>query len=74
MTDKFDYKKFEEELTHSLKNNKDLTGKNSPMTKLLKHFIEKSLDSEYEKFQETDSSPNNRKNGKNSKKVKSSYG
>jgi len=71
---KFDYDTFDLEMNQHIKDKKSLTGSGSPMTELMKHFLESNLNCEYEVFKENDNSPKNRRNGKTKKKVKTTYG
>ena len=71
---KFDYESFELEMNEHIKDKKSLTGPGSPMTDLMKHFLESNLNCEYEVFKEGDNSLANRRNGKTKKKIRTTYG
>jgi len=61
-------------MNEHIKDKKSLTGPGSPMTDLMKHFLENNLNCEYEVFKENDDSHKNRRNGKTKKMVRTTYG
>ena len=71
--DKFDYESFKKRAASRLKNGETLLGKDGVFTPLLKEFLEEALDGELDAHIEESVEPN-RKNGKTSKKVKTSLG
>lgn len=81
--EKFDYERFQQEAIQGLYEGKPLTGENGVFAPLLKHFLEKALEGEFNahmleekaKDQPHGGPPSkNRKNGKTSKQVKSLSG
>lgn len=70
---KFDYQSFEKQALEQLKKGVPLEGKDGILAPLLKQLLETSLDGELDAHLAQDNDPN-RRNGKNSKKVKTSYG
>jgi putative transposase len=71
----FDYKSFEEEALRALKSGKPLEGKEGILAPLIKRLVEASLEGELDAhLQYTRSQDSNRRNGKNSKKVKTGFG
>ena len=73
MKKKFDYESFEKQALDQLKKGVPLEGKDGILSPLLKQLLESSLEGELDAHLEQDNDPN-RRNGKNSKKVKTSYG
>lgn len=71
--EKFDYDKFEAEAIKQLYSGKPLVGKEGIFTPLIKRFIEASLEGEMLDFMEYNEG-DNRRNGKSSKKVRTSLG
>ena len=75
MTDQFDFDAFKQAAIKGLYEGKPLTGEGGLFAPLLKHFLESALDGEMDNhLQETRQTQHNRRNGKNSKTVKSSAG
>ena len=73
--DKFNFDKFEEEAIQNLKDGQGLLGKEGVLTPLLKRFLEKALEGELEHhLGEEERGKGNRRNGKSSKKLKTSSG
>ena len=71
----FDFSAFQAEAIKQLQSGAPITGKDGVMTPLLKMFLEKALDSELtHHLDESERKQGNRRNGKNSKKVKGSFG
>jgi putative transposase len=71
--EKFDYKSFEQEAIKALQNGKPLEGKNGVLAPLIKRLVEAGLNGEMTAhLGETD--VGNRRNGKTSKQVKTSFG
>ena len=71
----FNFDKFEEEAIEQLKDGQGLLGKEGVLTPLLKRFLEKALEGELaHHLGEEERSKGNRRNGKSSKKLKSSSG
>ena len=70
---KFDWKKFEEDAKLKLKKGVPLEGSEGILAPMLKRLLEISLDGELEGHIK-ESQEKNRKNGKNSKQVKTSFG
>lgn len=73
MKKKFDYESFEKQALEQLKKGVPLEGKDGILSPLLKQLLESSLEGELDAHLEQGNDPN-RRNGKNSKKVKTSYG
>ncbi|GAA4407136.1 hypothetical protein GCM10023187_27330 [Nibrella viscosa] len=77
MTDhnNFDFDAFKQAAIKGLYEGKPLTGENGLFAPLLKHFLESALEGEMDKhLSETRSTQQNRRNGKTTKRVKSSAG
>lgn len=75
MTDQFDFETFKQAAIKGLYEGKPLTGERGLFAPLLKHFLESALEGEMDNhLQETRQTEHNRRNGKNSKTVKSSAG
>lgn len=73
--DKFNFDKFEQEAIQNLKDGQGLLGKAGVLTPLLKRFLEKALEGELDHhLGEEERSKGNRRNGRSSKKVKTSSG
>jgi len=73
--DDFDFSAFQQKALEQLQSGAPLTGKDGVMTPLLKMFLEKALDAELSQhLGEAEKQKGNRRNGKSSKKVKSSFG
>ncbi len=71
--EKFDYELFEKQALECLKKGVPLEGKNGILVPLLKRLLETSLEGELEAHLKQEAH-SNRRNGKNSKKVRASYG
>lgn len=71
--EKFDYKKFEQEAIEGLRSGKRLEGSNGVLAPLLKRLLEAGLQGELNNHLAEDREPN-RRNGKMSKEVKTSFG
>lgn len=71
--EKFDYADFEREALQKLKIGSPLEGKDGILTPLIKRLVEASLEGELDAHLHTGEAPN-RRNGKNSKKVKTALG
>ena len=69
---KFDYEQFREEALEALKSGKKLEGSDGVLAPLLKDLLDASLEGEMDAHQA--STPGNRRNGKGSKRVRSSFG
>lgn len=75
MTDQFDYESFKQAAIKGLYEGKPLTGENGLFAPLLKHFLESALEGEMDNhLSQTRQIEQNRRNGKNTKTVKSSAG
>ena len=80
MTDQFDFDAFKQAAIKGLYEGKPLTGEQGLFAPLLKHFLESALEGErnaarmHNHLQETRQTQQNRRNGQNSKTVKSSAG
>lgn len=73
--EKFDFEAFKREAIEKLRNKEPLTGKNGVLQPLIKQIIEAALEAEIEgHLTEDERETGNRRNGKTSKKVKSSKG
>jgi transposase-like protein len=70
---KFSYQEFEEEALKQLRSGAPLEGKNGVLAPLIKRLVEASLDGELDAHISNDKKPN-RRNGKQSKKVKTGFG
>lgn len=71
--EKFNYKEFELAAIEGLRSGKKLEGKDGVLAPLLKRLLEAGLQGELESHLSNDESPN-RRNGKMSKEVKTSFG
>jgi len=71
--EEFDYKGFEEEALKKLKNGEALGGKHGVLAPMLKRLLEASLEGELDGHLQETKVPN-RRNGKNSKTVKTDFG
>lgn len=69
----FDWVSFEKEALEKLKNGKSLEGKDGILAPMIKRLVEKSLEGELEGHLK-ENSESNRRNGKTSKSVKTSFG
>jgi putative transposase len=69
----FDYKQFEEEALQQLRSGKRLEGVNGILAPLIKRLVEASLEGELDAHISNDKT-SNRRNGKQSKKVKTGFG
>lgn len=69
----FDYEEFKKNFATRFKESKSLLGKDGALTPLIKEFLEEALSGELEAHIEENDEPN-RKNGKVSKKLKTSLG
>ena len=69
----FDYEAFESEAMEAIKFGKPLTGKDGILTPLIKRILEAALEGEIEAHLFQSDTPN-RRNGKTTKTVQSSYG
>jgi putative transposase len=69
----FDYKQFEEEALHQLRSGKRLEGTDGILAPLIKRLVEASLEGELDAHI-NNSDVANRRNGKQSKKVKTGFG
>lgn len=72
--DTFDFAAFEQEAIEGLKSGKEVFGKDGLFTPLLKRFLEKSLDIEMNQHLSDKDSSGNKRNGKNTKTVRSTSG
>jgi transposase-like protein len=73
MTDQFDFEAFRQGAIKGLYEGKPLTGEQGLFAPLLKHFLESALEGEMDgHLQQTRQTEHNRRNGKTSKRVKSS--
>ena len=73
--EEFNFDKFEESAIQNLKDGQGLLGKEGILTPLLKRFLEKALEGELEHhLGDEERSKGNRRNGKSSKKLKTSSG
>ena len=73
--EEFNFDKFEEDAIQNLKDGQGLLGKEGVLTPLLKRFLEKALEGELEHhLDEEERGKGNRRNGKSSKKLKTSSG
>lgn len=70
---KFSYNEFEEEALKQLRSGAPLEGKDGVLAPLIKRLVEASLDGELDAHINADNKPN-RRNGKQSKKVKTGFG
>lgn len=72
----FDFKSFEESALLGLQNGQTLMGKDGIFTPLLKHFLEASLEAEFDEhlLSEGKGASSNRRNGLSKKRVKSGLG
>ncbi|CAH2559795.1 IS256 family transposase [Cardinium endosymbiont of Oedothorax gibbosus] len=69
-----DYKFLEENILCSIRLGKPLTGKSGALTPLIKKLLEASLEGEIAHHLSSDSTENNRRNGKSSKTLRTSSG
>lgn len=69
----FDYKSFEEAALHQLRSGKPLEGADGVLAPLIKRLVEASLEGELDGHLQEENQAN-RRNGKNSKKVKTGFG
>lgn len=69
----FDYEEFKKTFASRFKDNKSLRGKDDALTPLIEEFLEEALAGELEAHIEESEEPN-RKNGKLSKTLKTSFG
>ncbi|WP_266362045.1 IS256 family transposase [Tellurirhabdus rosea] len=75
MTDQFDFEAFKQAAIKGLYEGKPLTGENGLFAPLLKHFLESALEGEMDShLAQTRQVEQNRRNGKTTKRVKSSAG
>lgn len=75
MTDQFDYEAFKKAAIKGLYEGKPLTGEKGLFAPILKHFLETALEGEMDNhLTQTRQIEQNRRNGKNTKQVKSSAG
>lgn len=74
MTDSFDYEAFKKAAIKGLYEGKPLTGQEGLFAPLLKHFLESALEGEMENHLAESRPQANRRNGKTTKRVKSSAG
>lgn len=74
--EEFDWNKFESEAIDRLKQGEELSGKDGVLAPLIKRIVEASLEGELDHHLRKDREwgKKNRKNGKTSKRVKTSYG
>ncbi len=72
--EKFDFNAFEKEAIEGLKSGKEVFGKDGLFTPLLKRFLEKSLEVEMNQHLVNKDSSGNKRNGKNTKTVRSTSG
>lgn len=70
----FDFEAFEKAAIEGLKNGQEVFGKTGLFTPLLKRFLEKSLDAEMDHHLKVDQGTNNKRNGSNTKRVRSTSG
>ena len=70
---KFSYQEFEQEALKQLRSGAPLEGKDGVLAPLIKRLVEASLDGELDAHINSDPKPN-RRNGKQSKKVKTGFG
>lgn len=68
------YKELEENILSSIRLGKPLTGKGGALTPLIKKLLESSLEGEMAHHLSNDSTENNRRNGKSSKTLRTSFG
>lgn len=71
--EKFDYTAFEADAIKRLQEGKKLEGKDGVLAPLIKRLVEAGLNAEMDGHI-TESKPSNRRNGKNSKRVKTAFG
>jgi transposase-like protein len=75
MTDQFDYESFKQAAIKGLYEGKPLTGQDGLFAPMLKHLLESALEGEMDNhLAQTRQAEHNRRNGKNTKTVKSSAG
>lgn len=74
MEKEFNYEDFEKQAIEELRAGRGALGKDGVLTPLLKRFLEKALQAELEVHLEEEKGKANRRNGKGSKRVKSSVG
>jgi putative transposase len=74
MEKEFNYEEFEKQAIEELRAGRGALGKDGVLTPLLKRFLEKALQAELEVHLEEEKEKANRRNGKGSKRVRSSVG
>ena len=70
----FDFAAFEQAAIEGLKNGQEVFGKEGLFTPLLKRFLEKRLDVEMDQHLKKEDAGNNKRNGSNTKQVRSTSG